>query len=77
MERNYVIRKPEDGSYLSAIYLGSCSGAPPLLWLGVREFAISFETMEEAISTITFISDVIDYELAEQLEILILQSNAV
>lgn len=77
MERNYVIRNSEDGSYLSTIYLGSSSEIPPLLWLGVREFAFSFETMEEAISTITFISDVIDYELAEQLEILNLQPNAV
>ena len=77
MERNYVIRNCEDGSYLSAIYLGSSSEIAPLLWLDVRKFAIFFETMEEAISTITFIIDVIDYELAEQLEIVNLQPNAV
>lgn len=69
-KKKILIYYPEEDRYLSAlrIYLfgfdRSCSfTALPL-------FAFPFENFDTARATIAFISDVIDFELGEQLEII-------
>ena len=61
---------PEGRSYLHSILLGR-GKSRPLFWTLLQERALFFETEDEAQATIDFISNVIDFETAECLEIVI------
>lgn len=63
-----VIRESNSGTYLHSILLGRAH-LRPLFWTSLPERALFFETEEEAQACIDFISNVIDFEIAECLEI--------
>lgn len=69
MAKSYVIYNPSCSDYLVSINLGSGKNILPMYWRGLPRLAIKFENQELAQATITFIGDVLDYELTEQLEI--------
>lgn len=66
-----VIRQCDSGMYLLAVYLGRSRTVAPLLFISKCSEALYFENEEEAQATIDFISNVIDFETAECLEIVI------
>ena len=66
-----AIRNCNDGMYLLAVYLGRSRTVAPLLFISKSEEAFTFENEEEAYATIDFISNVIDFETAECLEVVI------
>ena len=66
-----VIRQCDSGMYLLAVYLGRSRTVAPLLFISKPSEALTFENEEEAQATIDFISNVIDFETAECLEIVI------
>ena len=66
-----MIRNCDTGQYLTAVYKGCRDAVPPLLFAPDSMFGMSFENEEEAQATIDFISNVIDFETAECLEIVI------
>lgn len=66
-----VIRQSDSGMYLLAVYLGRSRTVAPLLFISKSSEALTFENEEEAQATIDFISNVIDFETAECLEIVI------
>lgn len=61
---------PEGCVYLHSIILGR-GHSRPLFWTMVPDRALLFENEEEAQATIDFILNVIDFETAECLEIVI------
>lgn len=65
----YVIRNEEDGMMLASISLKRVSGCitQEKVWTTITAEALHFEVLEEAEGVINFISDVIDWELAQQL----------
>lgn len=65
-----VIRNQETGRLLAGISFGTFPGLRPFRWASSFSRACHFENMEEARSTISFIDNVIDYELAEQLVVI-------
>ena len=71
MAGNVYIREGNSGMYLLAVYLGRSHVASPLLFVSRLSESLSFETVEEANATITFIGDVIDYETSQCLEIIV------
>ena len=66
-----VIRQCDSGMYLLAVYLGRSRTFAPLLFISNPREALPFVNEEEAQATIDFISNVIDYETAECLEVVI------
>ena len=70
MSIGYQIRNEETGEFLAALYLGCRNAVQPLIWKNNPNYAIEFESKEEAQATIQFIGAVIDWELEEQLLII-------
>ena len=68
MERYVIKREDRPGQMLKGLGIGSRNQIRPDEWTKVTRFAIQFEK-EEAEATIEFISNVIDWELGEQLYI--------
>lgn len=66
----FAIKNEEDEKYLSTIYVGRHGHVLPFSWAYTTKQAIHFENQKEAEATINFISDVMDWELAEQLTII-------
>ena len=66
-----IIRHSETGYYLLSVYIGRNSIIAPYLFVSKSQDALVFENEETAQATIDFISNVIDFELAECLEIII------
>lgn len=69
MAKFYVIKNPVLDDYLVSINLGAGKHIMPMYWRGIPRLALHFENSDIAQATITFIGDVLDWELAEQLEI--------
>lgn len=66
----YVIINEEDGMMLASIRIESSQFAYMVqekTWTRIIDEALKFEVAEEAEAVITFISDVMDWELAQQL----------
>ena len=72
-KKRFAIKNEEDKRYLSTIYVGRYGNILPFSWSYTTKQAIHFENIEEAEATISFISDVMDWELAEQLTIIEIQ----
>lgn len=72
MAGNVMIRNCNDGYYLLAVYLGRSRSVSPLLFVSKSSECLTFDNEEEAQATIDFISNVIDFETAEQLEIIVI-----
>lgn len=66
----YVIRNEDDGMMLAAISIKRINGCmcQERAWTLHMNEALHFEVCEEAEAVINFISDVIDWELAQQLK---------
>lgn len=69
----YVIKRADrPGLMLSGVGIGSCTGSiipSNNNWAIKTSYALQFENQEEAQATIDFITNVIDWELGEQLYI--------
>lgn len=70
MAQSYIIKNSANDDYLVSINLGAGKNISPMYWRGLPRLAIHFENQDLAQATITFIGDVLDWELAEQLEII-------
>lgn len=75
MKKMYLIKNTETRDYLSSINVGYTNKIIPIYFRGLIKFAIHFEEKEQALATIKFIEDVLDSELAEQLEVIELQEE--
>ena len=63
----YVIKSHEKpGFMIAGIGVGACETLAPVIWTRSETEALQLEE-EEALAAITFIGDVIDWELAEGL----------
>lgn len=69
LTNQYVIRNEDDGMMLAAISIKRINGymTQDNAWTRRMNEALHFEVAEEAEAVITFISDVIDWELAQNL----------
>lgn len=63
-----ITRADHPGHYLKGLGIGCCNAIHPDRWTVYEPYAIRFN-FEEAEATIKFITDVIDFELGEQLVI--------
>ena len=74
--KQYVVRDLESGKYLARVELQPSCMVPssfcPMSFSPLPVYALSFENEEEAQAVINFISDVLDWELAEGLEVVYL-----
>lgn len=68
MERYVIKREDQPGKMLKGLGIGSCNPLFPDQWTKYEPVAIKFER-EEAEATIEFITNVINWELGEQLYI--------
>lgn len=66
-----MIRNCDTGRYLMSVYLGNSISIPVLSFCAVSSQGLLFENEQEAQAAIDFISNVIDWETAESLEIVI------
>ncbi len=67
----YAIQNEFDEMYLAEVRLNQHKGIREELrdWTGDEQFALRFENEEEAQAVIDFIGNVMDWELAEDLEV--------
>lgn len=66
-----MIRNCDSGEYLASVVLSSLLVENPLTFVSRSSCGLVFENEEIAQATIDFISNVIDFEIAECLEIVI------
>ena len=71
MAYDVMIRNCDTGFYLMAVYKGHIKTVAPILFASKSSEGVLFENEDEAQATIDFISNVIDFETAECLEIVI------
>ena len=71
MANDVMIRNCSDGFYLMALYKGRSKKVAPLLFASKSTDGMCFENEDEAYATIDFIANVIDFETAEGLEVVI------
>lgn len=71
----YMIIKEEDGAMLTAICIQPFFDGrrEDIIWTTHLPEALRFEAAEEAEAVITFIGDVMDWELAQQLYVKLLE----
>lgn len=76
--RFVIKRTDKPGLLLSGVGMGSCTNSitpSNINWANHTSYALQFENQEEAQATIDFITNVIDWDLGDQLIIVKTKSN--
>ncbi len=66
---SFLVRIYSSGLFLAGLGIGNRLVTGPMSWTKFESYAIHFCEFEEAQATIQFIGDVLDFELAEDLEV--------